>query len=146
MRAGLHETTKVYVEKREPNPFDASRRTPDLPIESHMRLEEEPIVRVGPWPSGAFGSTVGVGRIGGWEAGRRGAGVPDLRFLGFQGLELISGDLKRFKGVSLDLKSKPFERERVNHLSPGLAINCETKRGIRVTQNLNTPDRGSDGF
>jgi hypothetical protein len=48
------------------------------------------------------------------EGDRERAGLPGLRF---RGLELIWGDLKRFKGISLDSKSKLSEQARVNHLS-----------------------------
>ncbi len=55
-----------------------------------------------------------IGTVEFVEANREKAGLPGLRF---QGLELILGDLKRFKGISLDSKSKLFEQARVNHLS-----------------------------
>ena len=74
------------------------------------------------------------------EINRWGAGLPGLRF---QSLELISGDFKRFKGISLDSTSKIFEQARVNHLSARLAIISETKRGKRVTHFLNSPERCS---
>jgi len=48
------------------------------------------------------------------EENREWAGLPGLRF---RGLELIWGDLKGFKGISLDSKSKLSEQTRVNHLS-----------------------------
>ena len=62
------------------------------------------------------------------EGDREWAGLPGLKFWSF---ELVSGDLKRFKGVSLDSKSKLSELSRVNHLSLRLAIISETKRESR---------------
>lgn len=156
MRSGLNENAEVYVEKpdvencnaedRDSHPFGIPRRTPELRLESLADPERESLAKAARRPPGTSAPAAGAGRIGGRETGRRRAGVPGLSILDFQGFELISGDFKRFKGVSPDLKSKPFERGRVNHLCPGFAINRGTKRGIRVTQNLNTPNRPSDAF
>jgi hypothetical protein len=77
------------------------------------------------------------------EGDRERAGLPGLRF---RGLELIWGDLKRFKGISLDSKSKLSEQARVNHLSSRLAIIFETKRGKRVTHFLNSLDRPQNSY
>jgi len=72
------------------------------------------------------------------EENREWAGLPGLRF---RSLEQILGDLKGFKGISLDSKSKLSEQARVNHLSSRFAIIFETKRAEQVTHFLNSLDR-----
>ena len=89
----------------------------DRRVEFRTDSGEEPNAKSGSKPSTPSFTIVSIGRIGVSENDRWGAGLPGLRFLDFQSLELISGDLKRFKGVSLDLNPKLSERGRVNHLS-----------------------------
>jgi hypothetical protein len=84
-----------------------------------------------------------IGWVDFTEGNRWGAGLPGLRIWS---LELISGDFKRFKGISLDSKSKYFQQARVNHLSLRLAIISESKPGRQVTHFLNRLDHAQNGY
>ena len=72
------------------------------------------------------------------EGDREWAGLPGLKFRSF---ELVSGDLKRYKGIFLDSTSVCPEWRRVNHLSSDSAIKLMAERSRRVTHLRNSLNR-----
>jgi len=64
-----------------------------------------------------------------------------LRRLISWSLELIWGDLKRYKGIFLGLNWVCSARERVNHLSQRFAIKSTWQPARRVTHLRNTQNR-----